>query len=506
MDYRHILEELREHNSARRIAELGLASRNTVKDIRERVAPLGWLDLAVPMPSPEDIKRVLVQEPPVPVVPSTVEPFREHVERWVGLGHTPTQIYSALKREPHKFKGSVGAVKRFVKRLQGNEPPAYVVLHFEPGEAAQVDFGTGPVLPHPVTRKPTKTHVFVMTLCYSRHMYAEVVWDQKVETWLRCHQNAFDFFGGVPAKCVIDNLKSAITKACHRDPVVQRSYAQLARDWKFQIEPCKPKHPWLKGRVERGVSFYKRAFLPLRTFRNIEDANQQLLEWVLEAGNRIHGTTQEVPLQVFAEREKAVMLPIPDPRPELVVWAKAKLHPNCHLTFERSYYSAPYRLVHDTLDLRVGERMVEVFKDAAMVAIHPRAVRPGTFRTNTEHYPPEKTALLQQTPRWCLWKAAAVGSNCADLIRRMLEDKGLSRLRGVQGILRLADKYGNARLEAACARALAFEALEWRAVKTILEKGLDQVPQRPDASGQLHLPLIMTPRFGRDISAMLTSN
>ncbi|HXE72792.1 MAG TPA: IS21 family transposase [Candidatus Nitrosotenuis sp.] len=507
VDYRNILDELRAHCSARGIQDKGLASRNTVKGIIDKVRPLGWLDPANPLPSPDEIAAVLGGTPPVPVRVSTVEPYRDKVEAWVRAGHTPKQIFGALKRET-AFSGSLGAVKRFVRRLARPEPKACVVLHFEPGEAAQVDFGSGPVLPHPQTGRPTRTQVFVMTLCHSRHLYAEVVWDQKVGTWLRCHRHAFEFFQGVPRRVIIDNLRSAITRACHRDPEIQKSYGAFSRAWGFQVVPCRPRTPRHKGRVERGVAYIKGSFLPLREFRDLADANQQLQEWILgEAGNRLHGTTQEVPLRVFAEREKPVLQPLPDPLPELVVWSKARLHPNCHITFEKSFYSAPYRYVGLDLLVRAGEKMVELYlEDQRLVACHARAERPGTWRTVEEHYPPQKVAHLQKTPQWCLRRARDVGPNCEEFIRRLLGDRVMDRLAGAQGVLRLGERYGQVRLEVACTRALAFEAIRWRAVKSILERGLDQIPHQPDGSGQLHLPFVEAPRFGRDIGQLLAES
>ena len=401
--------------------------------------------------------------------------------------------------------GALGGVKRFLKRLGVSKPKAYVVLSFEPGEAAQVDFGSGPHIPHPKTLKPTKTHIFVMTLCDSRHMYAELVWDQKVNTWLRCHRNAFEFFGGVPARATIDNLKSAITRACHRDPEVQRSYGEFSKEYGFQIEPCRVKTPEHKGRVARGVGYVKSAFVPDRVFRSLADGNRQLVEWVLgEAGNRIHGTTQEVPLVAFAEREKEALRPLPEPRPEIVTWAKAKLHPNCHISFEKSHYSAPFRYVGQQLHVRAGETMVEIYLQGEVVALHPRAQSPGTFRSNLDHYPPEKAAYLRRTPQWCLRQAQAIGPQCHRFIEALLHGQVTRRLGAAQGVIRLVKRFGRARLEAACARALSFDLIQYRGLKSILEKGLDQAPEWPDHTGQLHLQFVECPRFGRDIATMLT--
>lgn len=136
-----------------------------------------------------------------------------------------------------------------------------------------------------------------MTLCFSRHTYAEIVFDQKTATWLACHRRACEFFGGVPRKMIIDNAKCAITRACYHDPEVQRSYGEMAEGYGFVISPCPPRDPQKKGRVESGVKYVKNSFVPLRTFRSLDDANAQLRQWIMEtAGNRIHGTTRQKPL------------------------------------------------------------------------------------------------------------------------------------------------------------------------------------------------------------------
>jgi transposase len=173
-------------------------------------------------------------------------------------------------------------------------------LDFEPGDAAQVDFGAGPMLVHP-DGQPRRTWAFVMTLAHSRHQYVEFVWDQTVATWLGCHRRAFEWFAGIPARVVIDNAKCAITRACAQDPTVQRAYAECAEGYGFRIDPCPPHDPQKKGIVEAGVKYLKGNFLPLRTFRDMADLNAQARAWVIEeAGVRCHGTTRRTPLALFA--------------------------------------------------------------------------------------------------------------------------------------------------------------------------------------------------------------
>lgn len=443
---------------------------------------------------------------PVPVIPSKVEPYRETVRDLLEKGHQPKQIFEHLKRTVVGFSASVGGVKRFCQRLAKASPVGYVVMKYEAGQAAQVDFGSGPVLVDPRTGKARRTHVFVMTLCHSRHQYAEIVWDQTVETWLRCHRAAFAFFGGVVRTVIIDNLKAAITRACNSDPKVQRSYEDFARGYGFQISPCRPRTPRHKGRVESGVKYYKSSFLPLREFAGpgLSDANRQLLDWIMgEAGNRVHGTTHEIPLTVFADRERAALQALPVRPPEIITWAQAPLHDNCHVTFESSYYSAPHTLIGQELLLRIGDRLVELYHGHIRVAAHIRAVARGTFRTNDAHYPPEKVTHLQKTPQWCLKQATEVGASCLEFVTLLLGDAVLNRLPAAQKVAGLVAKFGAKRLEAACRRALEHDAIEFRAVKSILMKGLDQTPAVAANPSSGHFPT--SPRFGRDIGSMLAA-
>lgn len=501
-NYRQIVIRLRAGEGTRKIAQAGLACRKVVKEVKRKAQAAGWLALLAEPPSEEQVAALFADEltVKVPKQISLVEKHRTQVQAWVNEGVQAKAIFDALERK-YDFKGSYGSVLRFVQKLRSapSEATAFVPVVYAPGEAVQVDFGSGPVLNHPVTGKPTRTHIFVMTLAFSRHMYAEIVWDQKVVTWLRCHRHAFEFFGGVVKRVIIDNLKAAITRACFQDPEVQRSYEEFAEAYGFLVSPCRPRTPRHKGRVESAVKYIKNGFLPTRTFRSIGDANEQLIAWLLEvAGNRIHGTTRQVPLQVFAESEKGLLRPLPATPPELVTWGKATLQSTCHVVFEGSYYSAPYHLLRRELYVRAGERLVTIYDDTRQVALHRRAERRGEWRTDPAHLPPSKVAYMQRTPQWCLRQAAEVGPHCEDFVRRLFGDRVVDRLPGVHAVLRFADKFGKPRLNDACGRALAFENISYSAIKRILELGLDQAPLSEDSGGQLNFLFVEGTRFSRD--------
>jgi transposase len=321
-----------------------------------------------------------------------------------------------------------------------------------------------------------KTWFFVMTLAWSRHQYVEFVRDQTVATWLGCHRRAFEAFGGVPARVIIDNCKCAITRACYYEPEVQRAYGECAEGYGFKIDACPPRDPQKKGIVEAGVKFVKRGFLPLREFRGLADANRQIQAWVMnEAGNRIHGTTREMPLKRFAEVERTLLISLPDVPPELAVWAKGKVHRDAHVQFEQSFYSVPYRLVGQELWLKATDTMVTLYRGQESVAAHVRLTRPGGRRTVDDHLPSAAQAWQLQDTQWCLATAEQIGPACYALVHALFGDKVLIKMRSVQGVLRLKQKYGAIRLEAACSRANHYGTPHYTAVKTILQKGLDQL-------------------------------
>jgi transposase len=476
-DVREILRRLQLREPERRIArDLGVG-RNTVARYREWAEGQQWLEHSA-LPEPGALAALLQPAPDERSVheQSLVEPFREQVIALQKDGVEGQAIYQLLV-EQHQFGGSYSSVKRFLRQLAPSIGRATLRIEVEPGDEAQVDFGTaGQFLDRDLGRI-RRAWVFVMVLSHSRHQYAELVFDQTVATWLRLHRAAFEFFGGVPCRVVLDNLRAAIVHAALYDPEVQRSYREFAEHYGFLIAPCRPRTPEHKGKVEQGgVHYVKRNALAGRAFRDIHDGNRHLWRWCLEtAGRRVHGTTKRIPLEVFDHIERPALRPLPVTPWELTEWKQAKLHADCHVVFEGAYYSAPHRLLGERLWVRATVAKIEVFHDWALVATHRRA-RPGQRRTLAAHLPPDKVHFLTQTPAWCRTRAAEVGPACVDFIEALLGDRPLDRLRSAQGVLRLGQRYGTARLEAACARAHAVGEYRYHTVKAILAHALDAQP------------------------------
>ncbi len=476
MDIRQIIHHLRQGSSYR---QTGLALGLDWRTVKKYYLWAKAHDLlAGELPPPEKLQKLLEASLPEKQPPqniSSVEPYRALVEKLVDQEVEVAAIRERLKERG--FTGSYAAVYRFVRRLKPRGKDATVRVERPPGEESQVDFGYAGMMIDPETGKLRRTWAFVMTLSWSRHQYVEFVFDQSVATWLRCHRNAFAFFEGVPERVVIDNLKAAILKAVFDDPAVQASYRECALHYGFRIAPCRVATPEHKGKVEKGgVHYVKRNFLGGREPTAITQANRDVVLWCnTTAGLRHHGTTKEQPLQRFLEVDKERLRPLPETPYDLAVWKQLKLARDCYVEFDQSYYSAPHRLIGQQLWVCGGLSEVRIFDaDYHLLATHERAGQPGNRLTHLDHLPPEKVPGLTLNREQCQQEAAQIGPATARVAQSLLDDPVLDRLPTVGRLLRLRERYGGARLEAACRRALAFDDPAYKTIKGILQNGFEQ--------------------------------
>jgi transposase len=450
------------------------ASRNTVRRYRQWAEHHGLLSGQMP---PDDLLHQLLDNTLPPLVPpqsvSSVERYRAMV---VGLRKQKAEMRAIHARLMERgYTGSYSSVYRFVKAIELTDADVTLRIETPPGLEAQVDFGdVSPVLDSRTGRR-RKAYAFVMTLSFSRHIYAEVVFDQKSTTWLACHVRALTYFGGVPKRIVIDNLKAGITKAAWEDPQVNRVYAEEAEHYGFLIAPCRPATPQHKGKVESGVHFVQRNFFGGREPTDERRTNADLLDWCRQVGHRTHGTTRKKPLEMFETIEKAVLGPLPLSPYDIAVMKKVTLHRDCHVVFEGSYYSAPFRLVGQKLWLRGGLDSVRVFdEEHRLVATHPRATEPGERHTHPDHLPPLKAAGLLRGRDDLMEHAAQIGTGTLALVEHILSDPIVDKTASAGRLLRLADKHSPERLERACQRATRFGEPTYTTVKRILAEGLEQ--------------------------------
>ena len=483
MDIRELLRYIQHGDSDRAVEKATGVNRKTVARYRGWATELGLLE--GPLPPISELHRLLketMNTTPPPQNTSSVEPYRELVTALREQSVEMAAIHQRLIEQG--YSGSYSSVRRFVRNLEPITPEAMVRIETLPGEEVQVDFGFAGLLIDPETGELRRAWVFVMTLSWSRHQYVEFVFDQKLETWLRLHRNAFAFFGGVPERVVVDNLKAAIVRRLFNEPQAQHSYGECANHYGFLIAACQPRTPRHKGKVEKGgVHYVKRNFVAGREPMVITEANRKALRWVNDvAGQRRHGTTKEVPLARF-EIERPLLQPLPDTPYDLAIWKHIKkLHADCYVVFEDAYYSAPWRLIGHPLWVCGGTAQVRIYdKDYQLVATHERASKPGQRQTNLDHLPAEKVPGLMLTRESCRQQAAEIGPATEEVVNRLLDHRPEDRLRTAGRLLKLADQFGTERLEVSCARALLFDDAGYVTIKRILEQGLDiEAPAVPE--------------------------
>jgi len=482
MDIREILRHLQRTGSDRAVARSTGVDRKTVARYRVWAAEQGLLNGSLPpMGELERLLEETLNSPPPPQNVSSVEPFREAVLNLRQQGIEMAAIHARLRERG--YTGSYSSVVRFVRRLEPPEPDVVVRVETKPGEEAQADFGYAGKMIDPEDGRLRKAWSFVMTLSWSRHQYVEFVFDQRIETWLSLHRNAFAFFGGVPQRVVLDNLKAGIARSCWEEPQAQHAYRECAEHYGFLIAPCRPGTPEHKGKVEQGgVHYVTRNFLAGRGVTTNTQSNQDVLGWIRDtAGVRVHGTTRERPLDRFAI-EQGRLQPLPATPYDLANWKRVRLHRDGHVVFDGAYYSAPFRLVGQYLWVRGGARQVQLFTSQyQLVATHSRAHGPGQRMTNLSHVPTHKVPGLTLNRAECRDRAARIGPATLQVVEQLLEHRPEDRLRAVGRVLRLVDRFSPPRLEAACARALRFDDVSYSTIKRILEQNLEaeQLPLVP---------------------------
>jgi transposase len=232
-----IIRRLQLGESERRITRDMHIARKTVHKDSKIAKEQGYLEKPDAQPKESELMKALGPGVQAPKQASTVEPYREKIQECVKGGVEMTAIWLRLQ-ENYGYKGGYSSIRRFVHRLEPTEPEAFVRVHSEPGEDMQVDFGSVGQLYDPVTKRMRTAYVFVATLGYSRHQYAELVFDQKVAIWIALHKRTFEYFGGVPQRVIPDNLKAAVLKVLVHDPILGEAYRQMALHYTCTHRRC----------------------------------------------------------------------------------------------------------------------------------------------------------------------------------------------------------------------------------------------------------------------------
>src|SRR6058998_2216877 len=362
------------------------------------------------------------------------------------------------------------------------------------GEKAFVDFsGKRPVIYDGTTGEVRPVELFVGALGASSYVYAEACPSQDLAAWITAHVRMVEFFGGAPAIFVPDNLRSGVTQACRYEPSINRTYLEFAQHYGAAVVPARAGHPRDKAVVEANVLVAQRwilAVLRHRRFFSLADLNAAVRELLTPLNARPMRKLGVSRRALFEQLDRPLLRPLPASRYEFAEWRDAGVNIDYHVLVEHNYYSVPYQLVHQRVEVRLAATTVELFLKGRRLASHRRRGGRGQYATEPAHMPHSHRAHAEWTPSrlisWAEKSGPATGRIVAEILRsRPHPEQGY---RSCLGIMRLSERHGTARVEAACARAERLRAASYKTVKNILGAGLDALPFDEPAEASPNLP------------------
>ncbi len=428
-------------------------------------------------------------------VAARLDPHREQLRTWLKPEDGERGLRLSKVRELLRRQGVVipySSLHRYATEHCGFADRRRITVRCAecaPGELAEVDFGRLGLVWDPESQRRRVAHALLVTLVYSRHQYVHATFAQTIPELIAGLEDAWEWFGGVPVRVVLDNLKAAVTKADRYDPSFSRTFAEYAAWRGFVIDAALPRHPTGKPVVERNVQYLRESFFRGESFVDLAHVQREAIRWCREtAGQRIHGTTRRRPRIVFEEEERGALRPLERPRFDPPSWAACKVHPDHHVQFQKALYSVPTRHVGKQVWVRGDAKLIRVFVEGECVKTHGR-VAAGCRSTDYADYPAELAPYAMRDPEAVIREAEAIGEAVGRFAARLLSGPfPWSKLRQARKLLRLCNKYGKSRLEAACRRALCFELFEVRRVERILEAALaEETADPPGRHGQLVL-------------------
>lgn len=397
---------------------------------------------------------------------STCEQHRQWIEGKLEQGLSARRIYQDAVNELG-FQGAYQSVKRFCKRLRKKQPERFWRMECEPGEELQVDFGRGAPAKdrHGRYRKPW---LFRISLSFSRKGYSECVWTQDTETFLRCLENAFRFFGGVTKTICPDNLKAAVTQADWHDPDINPKLQEFARHYGTVILPTRPYTPHHKGKIEAGVKYVQNNALKGRKFESLEEQNAFLRSWESSiADQRIHGTTRQQVAKLF-EQEKPALQPLPSMVFPCFKEAPRQVHRDSYVEVACSFYAVPEEYIGRQVWVRWDQRLVRIFNQRMeQIMVHTR-VPPGKFSSCLGAQ--GRRGSAEAAIAYWMDRVSRIGTASLAWSQAVNEKQGIRALRIIQGLLGLTKKHSNQTVDQACKQALDQGLFRLREVKHLIDK------------------------------------
>jgi len=493
---RKIREVLRltfgEHLSRRNVGQAVGLPRTTVSDYLRRATRAGLA--AWPLPGDVDdreLERRLFTSAAPPTVTRPL-PDWQRVHKELRRKGVTLQLlhFEYLEQHPGAYQYS-----QFCRLYRQWQRHLDVVMRQEhrAGEKLFVDF---PGQRIPIYDRETGTlrfeaELFVTVLGASNYTYAEAFPSQELPNWITAHVRTFEFLGACPRIVVCDNLRSGVTRAHRYEPDINATYQEMAAWYGVAIIPGRPRRPRDKAKVEVGCLIAERwiiARLRHRTFYGLGELNVAIRELVDWLNRRPFKKLPGSRLSLFEELEWPVLRPLPAQRYEFALWKQAKVSIDYHFEVDRHYYSVPYQLVGQVCDVRLSATTVEVFLRGRRVASHVRSFQRGRHTTDPAHMPDAHRRHREWTPGRIISWAEKTGPATAKLAQGILDSRPHPEqgYRSCLGIVRLGERYGAERVEAACQRALAVRAFSYRSVESILKTGLDRQPLPTERPVRVH--------------------
>jgi len=393
--------------------------------------------------------------------------------------YTATQILQQLRQGG--YTGGYTILKEFVRQVRPPQQSAYLTLSFAPAECAQVDWGSAGVISVGNTRR--RLSFFVMVLCYSRMLYVEFTLAETQEQFLACQQHAFEFFGGVVRRVMVDNLKSAVLSHPAGQPVIYHPrYLDFAAHCGFQVCACNVGAPNEKGRVENGVRYLKQNFLHGLALEQFAPLNPAVRQWLETVANvRLHGGTHQRPCDLFG-RERSALLPLPAAPYDVGVSHTVTANSQFRVTLDTNRYSVPSEYAGRRLTMRVYPERLLVYHEQKLIAEHPRRYDRHQDYLNPDH----QRQLLQQRRRareQQLLRQFLRMAPQAEEYYRQLEARRLNPTQHIRRIVALSQIYGEEAVGRALTDALEYHAFSSEYIANILEQRARKLPE----AGALHL-------------------
>src|SRR5215216_5396525 len=459
--------------SLRRIEQATGVRRETASSYLKaaglQVRPPGWggAKPAIQVTTDFDDTKAPIKQQSATRTLSNCEPYREFIQESLDRGRNATAIYQDLVTD-FGFLHSYQSVKRFVNKLQPPElQPARAVIITEPGEEAQVDYGTGPWVRDPQSGKYRRTRLFVVTLGYSRKCVRLLSFRSSSRIWAELHEKAFRRLGGSVRIVVLDNLREGVLKPDIHDPTLNPLYRDVLAHYGAVALPCRVKDPDRKGKVEAGVGHAQKTPLKGQRFESLEAAQAYLDRWETNwADTRIHGTTKRQVAAMFAE-ERPHLLPLPLEPFRFYQYGQRVVHLDGCVEVEAAYYSAPPGWIGRRVQVQWDGLNVRLLHphSGQLLREHLRQKR-GWHRIQEADRSPRTAPSTVQL----LGRASRAGSHIGDLCQAIHQRQGQVGVRRILGVLALAKKFGPPLVDQACAAALELGVREYHFVRRYLER------------------------------------